>query len=186
MTSMMKARRQSAHQQDRDRMRRPAAVDVNDESKTSKRAPAGPGPHAQTGGRARAGAQVEDDAAAPAHWALVKGAPEVVRGFLRAPPPEYDATYRAFAAQGGRCARPRGHASHSCRCQRSAVHAMHCNLCDARLTSVNRAPRQQRARKRPPALGCQVVGLLNSASRMELCYDIVASRTGTCCARCST
>lgn len=49
--------------------------------------------------------QVENDARAGAeHWALVKGAPEVVRGFLRSPPADYDATYRAFAAQGGRCA----------------------------------------------------------------------------------
>ena len=50
-------------------------------------------------------AQVESDAAAAVqHWALVKGAPEVVRGFLRRVPDDYDATYRAFAAQGGRCA----------------------------------------------------------------------------------
>lgn len=49
--------------------------------------------------------QVENDARAGAeHWALVKGAPEVVRGFLRSPPADYNATYRAFAAQGGRCA----------------------------------------------------------------------------------
>lgn len=59
-------------------------------------------------GSRRHAAQAEGDAAAPVHWALVKGAPEVVRDFLRAPPPDYDATYRAFAAQGGRCARHHG------------------------------------------------------------------------------
>ena len=47
-----------------------------------------------------------DASAAVEHWALVKGAPEVVCGFLRRVPDDYDATYRAFAAQGGRCALP--------------------------------------------------------------------------------
>lgn len=51
--------------------------------------------------------QVESDASAGVqHWALLKGAPEVVRGFLRRVPDDYDATYRTFAAQGGRCALP--------------------------------------------------------------------------------
>ena len=58
-----------------------------------------------TKGLTRRVRQVENDARAGVeHWALVKGAPEVVRGFLRSPPADYDATYRAFAAQGGRCA----------------------------------------------------------------------------------
>jgi hypothetical protein len=42
---------------------------------------------------------------APGHIAVLKGAPEVVRGFLAAVPADYDATYKRFAAQvwgGGR------------------------------------------------------------------------------------
>jgi magnesium-transporting ATPase (P-type) len=38
----------------------------------------------------------------PVYWAVVKGAPEVVQGFLRAVPDEYEAAYKEYAAQGGR------------------------------------------------------------------------------------
>ena len=35
-------------------------------------------------------------------WVLTKGAPEVVRSFLKDPPTGYDEGYKEFAAQGGR------------------------------------------------------------------------------------
>ena len=48
--------------------------------------------------------QVETDAGTgPEYWALVKGAPEVVEGFLSEAPAGYVATYKQFASQGGRC-----------------------------------------------------------------------------------
>jgi len=39
---------------------------------------------------------------APSHIAVLKGAPEMVRGFLAPVPPTYDASYKRFAAQGAR------------------------------------------------------------------------------------
>lgn len=48
--------------------------------------------------------QVEDGkSSTPVYWAVVKGAPEVIQGFLAAPPAEYEAAYKVYAAQGGRC-----------------------------------------------------------------------------------
>ena len=48
--------------------------------------------------------QVETDTGTgPEYWALVKGAPEVVEGFLSEAPAGYVATYKRFASQGGRC-----------------------------------------------------------------------------------
>ncbi len=48
---------------------------------------------------------MEDEASsAPAYWAVVKGAPEVVQGFLMAPVEQYEEAYKEYAAQGGRCA----------------------------------------------------------------------------------
>ena len=47
---------------------------------------------------------VSDDSNAATFWALVKGAPEVVAGFLRVKASDYDAGYREYAAQGGRWA----------------------------------------------------------------------------------
>uniref|UniRef100_A0A383WJ86 Cation-transporting ATPase n=1 Tax=Tetradesmus obliquus TaxID=3088 RepID=A0A383WJ86_TETOB len=44
----------------------------------------------------------EEDAPQPVPVALMKGAPEVVRQFLKQVPSDYDATYKHFAAQGAR------------------------------------------------------------------------------------
>ena len=44
-----------------------------------------------------------DTGTGPEYWALVKGAPEVVEGFLSEAPAGYVATYKRFASQGGRC-----------------------------------------------------------------------------------
>ena len=47
--------------------------------------------------------QVEGSASAgPEHWGLLKGAPEVVEGFLQEAPPDFSACYRQYASQGGR------------------------------------------------------------------------------------
>lgn len=47
--------------------------------------------------------QVEGSSAAgPEYWALLKGAPEVVEGFLEQAPPDFSACYREYASQGGR------------------------------------------------------------------------------------
>jgi magnesium-transporting ATPase (P-type) len=47
--------------------------------------------------------QVESvQSSAPAYWAVVKGAPEVIQGFLASPHAEYEAAYKEYAAQGGR------------------------------------------------------------------------------------
>ncbi len=47
--------------------------------------------------------QVEGSSAAgPEYWALLKGAPEVVEGFLEKAPEDFSACYREYASQGGR------------------------------------------------------------------------------------
>ena len=47
--------------------------------------------------------QVEGSASAgPEHWVLLKGAPEVVEGFLQDAPGDFSACYRQYASQGGR------------------------------------------------------------------------------------
>lgn len=38
----------------------------------------------------------------PEYWALLKGAPEIVEGFLEQAPEDFSACYREFASQGGR------------------------------------------------------------------------------------
>lgn len=38
----------------------------------------------------------------PAYWVLVKGAPEFIQGFLKAPVEQYEDAYKEYAAQGGR------------------------------------------------------------------------------------
>ena len=47
--------------------------------------------------------QVEGGSAAgPEYYALLKGAPEVVEGFLERPPGGFTRCYRQYASQGGR------------------------------------------------------------------------------------
>ncbi len=47
--------------------------------------------------------QVDNEqSSTPAYWAVVKGAPEVIQGFLAAAPADYEAAYKVYAAQGGR------------------------------------------------------------------------------------
>lgn len=47
--------------------------------------------------------QVENEqSSTPSYWAVVKGAPEVIEGFLAAAPAAYEAAYKVYAAQGGR------------------------------------------------------------------------------------
>ncbi len=47
--------------------------------------------------------QVEGSSATgPEYWALLKGAPEVVEGFLEKAPADFSACYREYASQGGR------------------------------------------------------------------------------------
>lgn len=43
-----------------------------------------------------------EQSSTPAYWAVVKGAPEVIQGFLARAPAEYEASYKEYAAQGGR------------------------------------------------------------------------------------
>ncbi|CAL8460618.1 g147 [Coccomyxa elongata] len=43
-----------------------------------------------------------EQSSTPAYWAVVKGAPEVIQGFLAAAPADYEAAYKVYAAQGGR------------------------------------------------------------------------------------
>ena len=47
--------------------------------------------------------QVEGGSSAgPEYYALLKGAPEVVEGFLERPPDDFTRCYRQYASQGGR------------------------------------------------------------------------------------
>ena len=54
--------------------------------------------------------QVEGGSSAgPEYYALLKGAPEVVEGFLERAPDGFGRCYRQFASQGGRCGHQQGH-----------------------------------------------------------------------------
>ena len=43
-----------------------------------------------------------DDSNGPSLWALLKGAPEIVQPFLKDAPPDYEQSYKRFAAEGAR------------------------------------------------------------------------------------